>query len=164
MTISNLLQKSSCENVINEIVTEKLRFSLYYCVQKVSAYNFFGWTVLHFFQRIRTPQWILRFILSISNKKSYQTARLKKRNTYFYKMCPRIPVYIYLRSGRLHFVNKKSKSLYPGIYYVRMYKTVVEYKYPLRLMGTSLLLFNIRYHLPPSSQPEARVINITFLT
>jgi hypothetical protein len=29
-------------------------------------------------------------------------------------MYPRIPLYIYLRSGRLHFVKKKEKLLYPS--------------------------------------------------
>ncbi len=31
-------------------------FDLYYYVQKFSAYTFFGWTFLNFFQRIRTEE------------------------------------------------------------------------------------------------------------
>jgi hypothetical protein len=29
-------------------------------------------------------------------------------------MCPKPPFYIYVRSGRLHFVKKKAKPLYPN--------------------------------------------------
>jgi hypothetical protein len=32
-----------------------------------STFNFFGWTFLQFFQRIRTQHWILHFIIPIPN-------------------------------------------------------------------------------------------------
>jgi hypothetical protein len=48
------LQENSCNNIINEKVKKNEVFDFLYCVQKLSAYNFFRVNFLHFFQRIQT--------------------------------------------------------------------------------------------------------------
>jgi hypothetical protein len=52
------LQKTHAKNVLNENVTEKWSFDFFYCVQKFSAYYFFGVNFLHFFHQILTQHQI----------------------------------------------------------------------------------------------------------
>jgi hypothetical protein len=44
--------KNSCKKVINEKVTEKSSFYFYYCLEKFSAYIFFGELYCTFFNRL----------------------------------------------------------------------------------------------------------------
>jgi hypothetical protein len=129
-------KKSHPKKVINEKVTEKLSFFftfLYSTVCESFSGDFFALfstdtnsaSNVAFYDtqmEVLRKKFILLILALIANFKAIIGGNGSKNEKHIFKMCLRIPFHIYLRSGtwKLHFFQKKSKSLYP-IY------TVIQY-------------------------------------